>query len=105
MNRDFMKVCRLEEVGDGATRLVVVNGTKVLLAREGDAVYGLSPYCTHDGGELYAEKVVDGELECPRHGARFDIHTGKATRMPAVFGLSTYEVKVENGDVYVEALD
>ena len=48
-------------------------------------------------------RVCGFEVECPRHGARFDVRTGHATRMPAVGALTTYPVSIENGQVYAEA--
>ena len=49
--------------------------------------------CTHDGGNLGEGNVVKGQIQCPRHGARFDLKTGQVTRMPAVIGINTYESK------------
>ena len=49
-----------------------------------------------DQGELDGE-----EIECPRHGARFDVTTGRATCMPAVVPVKTYQVRVEGGEVQV----
>ncbi len=40
--------------------------------------------------------------ECPRHGARFDLATGRATRMPAVTAIRAYAAKVEDGSVWVD---
>ncbi len=51
----------------------------------------------------FGEGVLDGCLiECPRHGARFDVRTGGAVRMPAATPVRTFAVRIENGDVYVE---
>ena len=44
----------------------------------------------------------DPQIECPRHGARFDIRSGRVTRLPAADPIPTYRVKVEDGLVYVE---
>jgi 3-phenylpropionate/trans-cinnamate dioxygenase ferredoxin subunit len=45
------------------------------------------------------------EIECPRHGARFDVRTGRVTRLPAVLPVETYEVRVEGDQVQVEVED
>jgi 3-phenylpropionate/trans-cinnamate dioxygenase ferredoxin subunit len=50
-----------------------------------------------DQGEL-----IGGEIECPRHGARFDVATGRATRLPAIQPVRTYPVRVEGGMIKVE---
>ena len=41
------------------------------------------------------------EIECPRHGARFNVRTGAATMMPAVVPVATYPVVIEDGEVLV----
>ncbi|MEW5923254.1 MAG: non-heme iron oxygenase ferredoxin subunit [Candidatus Zixiibacteriota bacterium] len=101
MTGQFTKVCRVDDIPAGATKVVEVEGYTILLARMDDAVFALENMCTHDGGLLGNAAIVDGQIECPRHGARFDIKTGEATQLPAVAELDTYEVKIENGDVYV----
>ena len=60
--------------------------------------------CTHDGGPLVSGRIVNGcQVECPRHGARFDIRTGNAMCMPAFTPTPTYEVKIEGDDIMVVA--
>jgi len=63
--------------------------------------YALEDVCTHDGGILTGGKVEDGEVECPRHFARFSIKTGEALTPPAYEDVETYETVVEDGKVYV----
>jgi 3-phenylpropionate/trans-cinnamate dioxygenase ferredoxin subunit len=53
------------------------------------------------GGPLSEGSLAGEELECPWHGARFNVRTGQATEMPAVEPVATFPVKVENGQVFV----
>ena len=63
----------------------------------GNRYYAIEDVCTHDNGPL-AEGYLEGTtIECPRHGARFDITTGKVLSMPAVKNVPRYEVQI-NGD-------
>ncbi len=63
--------------------------------------FAVSDTCTHEDASL-AESFVEGErIECPRHGARFELASGRALTLPAVRALDTYGVKVENGAIYV----
>lgn len=102
MVAEFVKVCGENEIEEKRTKTVTVNGLPVILARENGNIYALEGLCSHDGGEFKAdEKLIDNQIVCPRHGARFSIKTGDATQMPAIVGIETYKVKVENGDVYV----
>jgi 3-phenylpropionate/trans-cinnamate dioxygenase ferredoxin subunit len=101
MIAQFEKVCRIDEIAEGAARVFHINGRSILVARHDGNVYALDNICSHDGGDLGGGNIVDGQIECPRHGARFDIRTGEATRMPAVCEIDTYDVKIENGDLFV----
>ena len=57
---------------------------RVALFNLNGEIYAIEDVCTHDGGPLVEGTIVDGcEVQCPRHGARFDIRTGAAVRFPA----------------------
>ena len=58
--------------------------------------------CTHDGGTLGDGELDEGCVECPRHGARFDLFTGEVRAMPAVFPVNAYPVRVVDGEVQVD---
>jgi 3-phenylpropionate/trans-cinnamate dioxygenase ferredoxin subunit len=57
--------------------------------------------CTHDNGTLSDNALVDGEIECPRHGGRFNPATGAATQMPAMFPIKAFPVRIEGDNVLV----
>ncbi len=97
----YVKVCRDDELADGSTRNISVNGLSLILVRDNDHIYALDNMCTHDGGDLSEGKIINGQIQCPRHGALFDLKTGDATQMPAVIGINTYDVKIEDGNVLV----
>ncbi|HDL03782.1 MAG TPA: non-heme iron oxygenase ferredoxin subunit [candidate division Zixibacteria bacterium] len=101
MTGQFVKVCSLDDIEERRTRAVEIDGRTILLARLNGHVYALQNMCTHDGGVLGEADIVEREIECPRHGARFNVTTGEATRMPAVAELETFEVKIENGNILV----
>jgi len=81
--------------------LVELNGAEVAVFNIDGEFYALPDVCTHDGGTL-ADGTVEGhEIECPRHGARFDIRTGKVTAPPACEDVTTYPVRVTSSRVQV----
>src|SRR5687767_686298 len=86
------------------TAIVVTAGTRriAICHTENDGYYAIDDVCTHDGGPLGEGELFDCEIECPRHGARFDVRTGMVTSLPAVVPVSTYPVTVENGDISVQ---
>ena len=59
--------------------------------------------CTHEEQHLADGLVIDDIIECPLHQGRFHIPTGKAKSAPVCVDLKTYPVKVEDGDLYIQA--
>jgi 3-phenylpropionate/trans-cinnamate dioxygenase ferredoxin subunit len=95
----FVKAARADEIPLGQKKIVEVDGTLVVVVNLDGVLYAVEDVCTHDGGPLGEGKLDGCELICPRHGARFDVRTG----MPAIAPAPTYEVRVQDGDVLVEA--
>ncbi len=99
---DFVKVATTDEMPPGARKVVDVDGVFVAVFNVGGQFYAVEDACSHDDGPL-AEGELDGYvIECPRHGAQFDIRDGRVLRFPAVVPIRTFEVKVEDGDVLVK---
>ena len=99
----YVKAARVDEIAPGEKEIVEVDGILVVLVNLDGRLYAIEDVCTHDGGPLGEGKLDGCELICPRHGARFDVRTGAATRMPAIEPAPTYAVRVEDGDVLIEA--
>jgi 3-phenylpropionate/trans-cinnamate dioxygenase ferredoxin component len=101
MVQEFIKVCAENEIAEGIIKAVELNGVPIAIAKYDGKLYAIDDICTHDGGNLGEGNVISGQVQCPRHGARFELKTGQVTRMPAVIGISTYEIKIENGEIYI----
>ncbi len=72
---------------------VLVLGDEERIAMEG--------ICGPEGGEISGGCIVDGAIECPRHGARFCLRTGKVLSPPAYEPLHLFPVRIEDGNVSV----
>ena len=95
------EVASLGEFTDDEMRVVEIDGTKILLIRDGDALHAVGATCPHAGGPL-AEGVRYGErLVCPWHKATFCLRTGAVLEPPAVDPLPRYDVRVVEGRVFV----
>jgi 3-phenylpropionate/trans-cinnamate dioxygenase ferredoxin component len=79
------------EVGDHEVAVCNVNGQ----------FYAIDDLCTHDGGSLDQGELDGEEIECPRHGARFDVRSGEATQLPAFEPVETHDVRLEGDTVQV----
>jgi 3-phenylpropionate/trans-cinnamate dioxygenase ferredoxin component len=95
-------IAKRTDVPPGTAKRVEVDGVEVLLCNYDGNLYAVEDVCTHDGGPL-DQGVLEGcVIECPRHGATFDVRTGAALTLPAIEPLPTYRVRVEGDDVYIE---
>ena len=98
---DFVKVAQISDLPDPGKQLVEVEDRLVVLFHVGGEFFCLDDVCTHDGGPLGEGRLDDHSIACPRHGAQFDIRTGKALTMPATEDTVAHEVRVEGNDVFV----
>jgi len=65
----------------------------LVLVRNGETIQALHDQCAHAGGPLSGGKIVDGCIECPWHGSRFELATGHARRGPTVYDQPRYEIR------------
>lgn len=100
----WLEVAAAGEIMPGGKKVVEVDGTTIAVFNIDDAqYYAVEDVCTHDGGPLAEGEMVDTyEIECPRHGARFDVRTGAALCMPAFEPVQTYDVAIKDGAVYLK---
>ena len=98
---DFVKVASVSDVPEGTVKVVQSGIHKVALCNSGGEFYAVADLCSHDNGPLGEGELLDGEIECPRHGARFDIRTGKALCLPAVLPIPTYAVQVRGSEIWL----
>lgn len=97
----FVTVARVGELPVGGIKVVRLGDVPVALFHLEDGYYALEDVCTHDGGPL-AEGHLEGDvIECPRHGAKFDVRTGAVLALPAMAPVPTYEVRVEGDEIKV----
>lgn len=98
----WVTVAKVSEVPKGRVKVVEVEGNRIALCNVEGTIYAIDDVCTHDNGPLGEGELWDNQIECPRHGARFDVKTGKVVCLPAVIPVRTYEVKIEGEEVKVK---
>lgn len=100
---EFVEVCNVDEIEEGGRYWFEFEHDTLVIFKVGGKFYAIADVCTHDGGPLEDGELDGYEVECPRHGARFDIRNGDAVRLPAVTPVPWYETRVEGDTLYVEA--
>lgn len=98
----LIEVAQAEDIEPGTVRTVQAGGCILALVHTGGRICAVDDRCPHAQGSLGAgELVEDFALECPLHGAVFDVRTGEALEGPTDTPVRTYEVTVEDGVVKV----
>lgn len=87
---------------EGAGTCVEADGTRIALFRVEGEIRAIGDRCSHAEASLSEGDVFDTEVECPRHGATFDLTTGEALTLPATRPVPTFPVRVVDGTVEVE---
>jgi 3-phenylpropionate/trans-cinnamate dioxygenase ferredoxin subunit len=95
-------VAKATDTPPGTITVHEVDGKRIALCNVNGRFYAIDDVCTHDGGPLDQGELIDNLVECPRHGARFDVTTGRAVVLPAVRPVKTYPVEVDGDDVKVD---
>ncbi len=97
---EWVDVCGSDELLPGEYALAWLDDTPVAVYNIDGLLYAIEDTCTHDGGDLAGGQIFGFEVECPRHGARFDVRSGEVTRAPATEPVASFPVKRENGRVF-----
>src|SRR5512143_4004688 len=98
---DFVAVAKVSELEDDKVKVVRVGDAPIGLTKIEGEFFAFADVCTHDDGPVAEGELDEYIIECPRHGAKFDIRTGKVRPLPAVTPIPVYAVKVEGDTVLV----
>jgi 3-phenylpropionate/trans-cinnamate dioxygenase ferredoxin component len=97
----FIEIAPESDVSNGERLFVEIDGLPIVVFKVAGQLFAIGDVCTHDNGPL-GDGLLDGNtMVCPRHGAEFDIRTGKALTLPAVVDIPAYPVRVVEGKVEV----
>lgn len=105
---EFITVCPTEEIPAGQRAVFSIKDRWVAIFNVSDKYYAIEDVCTHDGNTLTeddngSEVPLHGfTIACPRHGAEFDIRTGKVLKAPALVDVPRFEVRIVDGNIEVE---
>ena len=100
---DFVKVAQVSEIRPGEMIMVNVGSEQVLLANVDGNIHACEDICSHAYASLSEGDINGPEVECPLHGAIFNITTGEALSPPAEDPVKVFAVQVEGDDILVAA--
>ncbi|HET7009160.1 MAG TPA: non-heme iron oxygenase ferredoxin subunit [Anaerolineales bacterium] len=100
-NLEFVTVATVSELSNGERLLLDVGGDPIAVFNIAGRYFAIADVCSHDDGPVGEGDVTDTQIACPRHGARFDLATGKVLSLPAVVDIPAYPVRVVGEEIQV----
>lgn len=98
---EFVEIAPASELPSGERFFVDLGDKPIVIFNIAGQLFAIGDVCTHDDGPL-GDGVLEGfNIVCPRHGAEFDIRTGKVVQMPAVVDIPAYPVRVRDGVIFI----
>jgi 3-phenylpropionate/trans-cinnamate dioxygenase ferredoxin component len=94
---EFVEIAPLDQLPAGERLFVQVEGKSIAIFNLAGKLFAIGDVCSHDNGPVGDGDIEENEIICPRHGARFDIRTGKVTSLPAIVDIPAYPVRVVDG--------
>ena len=98
---NFIKVASVDDIQDGDMISAEIEDSKIIIAHLEGEFYAFDEECTHAGCGLSDGDLDGNVIQCPCHGAEFDIRTGEVVSPPAVEPLQIYQVRIEGDDILI----
>ena len=98
---ELVKVAMKSDVSPEKIKAVDVNGQKIAICQTGDSYYAVGDICSHAKEFLDHGQIIGDQIECPKHGARFDVKSGAAMCLPAVTPVPSYRVEIKGEELWV----
>ena len=98
---DFYEIAAVDDLPDGKRIFVEIGENYLVVFNVGGKLFAIEDLCSHDDGPIGDGELEGYEVVCPRHGARFDLRTGKALTFPAVEDIPAYPIQIKDGKIQV----
>jgi 3-phenylpropionate/trans-cinnamate dioxygenase ferredoxin subunit len=98
---EFLEILPADQLPQGERIFIEVEGRSIVIFNLAGNLFAIGDVCSHDNGPVGDGEIEETEIICPRHGARFDIRTGKVTSLPAVKDIPAYPVRVVDGMIQI----
>ncbi len=98
-----IKVCNLNDIEEGKIITKLTPYGPVGITKINGNIIAFQDECTHDGAPFDNAKIdfSTKEIICPRHGGRFDLDSGRATKLPATEPIDIYQIDIQENEVYI----
>jgi 3-phenylpropionate/trans-cinnamate dioxygenase ferredoxin subunit len=98
---EYIPVGSVDDLDEGGRLFLEIDQKPIVILRIAGEYYAIADVCSHDDGPV-GEGTLEGyEIICPRHGAHFDIRTGKVLALPAFVDIPAFPVRVVDGQLEI----
>ena len=98
---EFINIAPLGDLPPGERLFVEIDGQPIVVFNIAGTLFAIADLCSHDDGPVGEGNLGGYVISCPRHGAEFDVRTGKALSLPAIVDIPAYPVRVRAGEIEV----
>jgi 3-phenylpropionate/trans-cinnamate dioxygenase ferredoxin component len=98
---EFVEIAPASELPNGERLFVEIEGKQIVIFNIAGQFFSIGDVCSHDDGPVGEGDIEGYKITCPRHGAEFDVRTGKAMQLPAVVDIPAYPVQVRDGNIFL----
>ena len=99
---DKTKILKTSELSLNSSKVINLGDKQIAVFNYEDEFYALDDMCSHAEASLSEGDVYDCKVECPLHGAEFDLKSGEAVTLPATKPVTKYKISIEDGYIYLE---
>lgn len=96
---EYVTIGAVEELNNGERLFVEIDGQPLVVFNIAGQLFAIADLCSHDDGPLGDGDLEDYEIQCPRHGAKFDVRSGRVLSLPAIVDIPAYPVRVVDGEI------
>jgi nitrite reductase/ring-hydroxylating ferredoxin subunit len=101
VSEGFVKVAEVGDITPGDMKMVKVGNEEVLLVNVDGDIHACDDICTHSYASLSEGDLSGTDIECPLHGALFNVTTGEVITPPAAQALRVFQVRIDGQDILV----
>ena len=94
---EYLDIVPASELPAGERLFVEIEGSPIVIFNIAGQYFSIADVCSHDDGPVGEGSLEGYNITCPRHGAQFDVRTGKVMQMPAVVDIPAYPVRIVGG--------
>jgi 3-phenylpropionate/trans-cinnamate dioxygenase ferredoxin subunit len=98
---EFVEVASSSELPAGERLFVEIDGKPIVIFNIGGQYFAIADVCSHDDGPVGDGKLDGYEIKCPRHGASFDVRTGRVLSLPGIVDIPAYPTRVVDEQIEI----